>query len=256
MPEDSSSYTATNGVLAGGTFVDRWKSVDFAAQESILLGLNADSSTNDTFVHLVRSATTAYRTLNISSGQYVNIFGGTNGGAGNISINPGTGNYVFIGGNLSKPSGTFQIDHPLPEMKDTHYLIHSFVESPQANNIYRGRVTLENGTAIINLDTESNMTEGTWVLLNRDPHVYTSNETDWDNVRGDVEGNILTIECQNPNSTATVTWLVIGERHDDWMMETTITDENGKVMVEIEKNENNTPHHPEGTNENTNNNIP
>lgn len=256
LPEDSSSYTALNGSIIGGTYLNRWKSVSFSAQEDISFGLNADGSTGDTFFNMIRSKTTAYRTIGIQSGQYVNIIGGANGGAGSISLNPGTGNYVFITGNLSKPYGSFQIDHPLPEMKDSHHLIHSFVESPQANNIYRGRVTLENGTATINLDTASNMTEGTWVLLNRDPHVYTSNETDWDHVRGTVDGNILTIECQNPNSTATVSWLVIGERHDEYMMQTTATDDNGRVIVEIEKNENNTPHRPEDANENTNNNIP
>lgn len=86
------------------------------------------------------------------------------------------------------------------------------------------------------------MTEGTWVLLNRDPHVYTSNESDWDNVRGSVDGNILTIECQNPNSTATVSWMVLGERHDDWMMETIMTDDNGRVIVEPLKGVNEDPY--------------
>ena len=257
MPEDSSNFSAVSGSLAAGLYTDRWKSIGGYAQESVLLGLAADGAFNDTFIHLVRTASTTYRTINISSGQYININAGQNGGAGSISLNPGgSSKYVFVSGILSKSAGSFQIDHPLPEKKDTHYLVHSFVESPQANNIYRGRVTLENGTATINLDTESNMTEGTWVLLNRDPHVYTSNETDWDHVRGTVNGNILTIECQNPNSTATVSWLVIGERHDEFMMETIMTDENGRVIVEIEKNENNTPRPVESINENTNNNIP
>ena len=129
-------------------------------------------------------------------------------------------------------SGSFKISHPLPEKNETHNLVHSFVESPQANNIYRGKVTLVNGSATINLDTESTMTEGTFVLLNRDIHCFTSNESDWDAVRGSVSGNILTIECQNPSSTATVAWLVIGERHDQHMYDTEWTDENGKVIVE------------------------
>ena len=241
MPEDSGNYAVGTGSLIAGLYTDRWKAISGNAQEDISFGVAADGTLTDTFIHMIRSASTAYRTINISSGQYVSITGGGNGGAGSISINPGTNNYVFISGNLSKPYGSFQIDHPLPEMKDSHHLIHSFVESPQANNIYRGKVTLENGTATINLDNESNMTEGTWVLLNRDPHVYTSNETDWDHVRGTINGNILTIECQNTNSTATVSWLVIGERHDEYMMKTVATDDNGRVIVELEKNEHNTP---------------
>jgi hypothetical protein len=76
------------------------------------------------------------------------------------------------------------------------------------------------------------MTEGTFVALNREIHTYTSNETDWDAVRGKVEGNILTIECQNIQSSAIVSWLVIGERQDKHMYDTDWTDENGKVIVE------------------------
>jgi hypothetical protein len=139
---------------------------------------------------------------------------------------------VDIYGSLSKGSGSFKIDHPLENKKDSHYLVHSFVESPQANNIYRGKVQLVNGSATINLDEESTMTEGTFVLLNRDIHTYTSNESDWDAVRGSVEGNILTIECQNSESDAIVSWLVIGERHDQHMYDTSWTDKNGKVIVE------------------------
>ena len=139
---------------------------------------------------------------------------------------------VNIVGALSKGSGSFKIDHPLEEKKNTHHLVHSFVESPQANNIYRGKVQLINGSATINLDEESTMSEGTFVLLNRDIHTYTSNESDWDAVRGNVEGNILTIECQNSESDAIVSWLVIGERQDQHMYDTGWTDENGKVIVE------------------------
>jgi hypothetical protein len=76
------------------------------------------------------------------------------------------------------------------------------------------------------------MTEGTFVLLNRDIHCFTSNESDWDAVRGSVDKNILTIECQNTLSSAIVSWLVIGERHDQHMYDTDWTDDNGKVIIE------------------------
>ena len=139
------------------------------------------------------------------------------------------------GGALSKSSGSFKIDHPLESKKDTHHLVHSFVEAPQADNIYRGVVVLENGTATINLDTVSGMSEGTYVLLNTNTSCFTSNETDWDAVKGSVSGNILTISCQNTSSTATVSWLVIGERHDQHMKDTDWTDSDGKVIVEPTK---------------------
>jgi hypothetical protein len=156
-----------------------------------------------------------------------------------------TDNYFAVGGwsagaglanfkcnVLSKGSGSFCIDHPLPALEKTHNLIHSFVEAPQADNLYRGKITLVNGKANVNIDEIAGMTDGTFVLLNREVQCFTSNETDWDAVRGFINKNILTIECQNQNSTATISWLVIGERKDKHMYDTDWTDENGKVIVE------------------------
>jgi hypothetical protein len=57
---------------------------------------------------------------------------------------------VFIRGPLSKPGGSFKIDHPLdPSNK---YLNHSFVESPDMKNVYDGVVSLnDKGEAEIEL---------------------------------------------------------------------------------------------------------
>ncbi len=137
-----------------------------------------------------------------------------------------------VGGALSKGSGSFKIDHPLESKKDTHYLVHSFIEGPQADNIYRGKVNLTSGTATVNIDTQAGMTEGTFVALNTNVQCFTTNETDWDSVKGTVSGNILTISCKNETSTATVSWLVIGERHDQHMKDTRWTNDEGKVIVE------------------------
>ena len=158
------------------------------------------------------------------------IFYTDNQGSNKMVID-GSGN-VTIAGSISKGSGSFKIDHPIVSKKDTHYLVHSFIESPQANNIYRGKVDLVNGLAEINLDEVSQMTEGTFILLNTNIHCYTTNESDWDAVKGKVDGNILKIECQNSDSIACVSWLVIGERQDKHIKETNWTDENGKVIVD------------------------
>jgi hypothetical protein len=149
-----------------------------------------------------------------------------------VSVSCNGADTFRVDGILSKASGSFRIEHPLDSMSETHELVHSFVESPQANNIYRGKVQLKNGVAQVNLDEVSTMTEGTFVALNTEIHTYTSNETDWDAVRGKVVDNILTIECQNNQSNVVVSWLVIGERHDKHMMNTSWTDENGRVIVE------------------------
>ena len=139
---------------------------------------------------------------------------------------------LTLAGSLSKGSGSFKIDHPLPEKTNTHHLVHSFVESPQANNIYRGKVDLVSGTATVNIDTVSGMTEGTFVLLNRDIQCFTSNETGWTAVKGSVSENILTITAQDNTCTDTISWMVIGERQDQHMYDTEWTDDNGKVIVE------------------------
>jgi uncharacterized protein YaiE (UPF0345 family) len=148
-----------------------------------------------------------------------------------FTIATSTGN-TTIAGSLSKGSGSFKIDHPLPAKTDTHHLIHSFIEGPQADNIYRGKVDLVNGSATINIDTVAGMTEGTFVALNREVQCFTTNESNWDAVKGSVSGNILTIESENSESTATISWLVIGERKDQHMYDTDWTDDDGKVIVE------------------------
>ena len=134
--------------------------------------------------------------------------------------------------SISKGSGSFKIPHPLESKRDTHNLVHSFLESPQANLIYRGRVDLVDGVASVNIDTASDMTDGTFVLLCRDVQSFTTNESGWTAVRSSVEGNILTIEAQDNTCTDSISWMVVGERQDEHMYETEWTDENGKVIVE------------------------
>ena len=141
-----------------------------------------------------------------------------------------SGNLNIVGA-LSKGSGSFKIDHPLPAKTETHNLVHSFVESPQANNIYRGKVVLVDGSATVNIDTVSGMTDGTYVLLNTNTQCFTSNESGWTAIKGSVLGNTLTITSQE-SCTDTISWMVIGERHDQHMIDTEWTDENGKVIVE------------------------
>jgi hypothetical protein len=144
---------------------------------------------------------------------------------------------LTVDGALSKGSGSFKIDHPIPAMEDTHYLVHSFIEGPKADLIYRGVVDLVDGSATVNIDTVSGMTDGTFVLLCDDVQCFTTNEDNWDLVKASVTGNILTITSQNAASTATISWMVIGDRKDQHIIDTDTewTDENGKPIVEPEK---------------------
>ena len=139
---------------------------------------------------------------------------------------------VAVCGTLSKSSGCFDIVHPLPALSATKRLSHSFVESPQADNIYSGVVQLTAGIATVDIDEIHNMTDGTLTALNRCFRTFTTNETNWDPVRGSVSGNTLTVESCVSDSTATVSWMVLGERHDPHMYENPFTDNEGRARVE------------------------
>ena len=150
------------------------------------------------------------------------------GGGGSILT---CGN-VNICGTLAKSSGCFDITHPLPALSATKRLSHSFVESPQADNIYSGVVQLTGGSASVNIDEIHGMTSGTLTALNRCFRTFTTNETNWDPVRGSVTDNTLTIESCVADSTATVSWMVLGERHDPHMLANEHTDNEGRARVE------------------------
>jgi hypothetical protein len=216
-----SSKILTNG----GPISTRIANVDANYGDVFVAGYTANTSERN----IIRSAVSS---IAGSSGFQFMISDG--GGSANVTesfrINRTSCTVV---GSLSKGSGSFKIDHPLKP--DTHHLVHSFIEGPQADLIYRGKATLVNGKATINIDSAAGMTEGTFVALCREVQCLTSNESDWDAVRGTIAGNILTIECQNANSSATISWVVIGERQDKHMYDTDWTDENGKVIVEPEK---------------------
>ena len=174
--------------------------------------------------------------LNVFSSTINRLQIGYNNGSSNTSIITFQQNGdVNVVGAFSKGSGSFRIDHPLPAKTETHDLVHSFIEGPQADLIYRGKVDLVAGAATVNLDTAARMTEGTFVLLNTNVQCFTTNESDWIAVRGSVSGNTLTIAAEENTSTATVSWLVIGERQDQHILDTDWTDDNGRVITEPEK---------------------
>ena len=148
-----------------------------------------------------------------------------------ITANFDTGNdqanFKRLSVELSFSAGTksFIIDHPLGELVDALKLQHSCIEGPELTTFYRGKIQLVDGTATINIDTVSRMTEGTFVALNRNIQSFTTNETGWTQVKSSVSGNVLTIIAQDSNCTDTISWMVLGERKDDAAMEA--YDENG-----------------------------
>lgn len=202
-----------------------------------------------------------------NSGRHIPIIAGTSSSPSGYRQHTVFGSYrgalwgsatIYVGGNDNYPTrafyfdyngnfnadGTiygatksFKIPHPLPELEETHNLVHTSVESPQADLIYRGVVTLVDGTASVNIDTAAGMTNGTFEALCREVQCFTTNESDWTPVKGKVTGNILNITSQSNTATSEISWLVIGERKDKFMINTNSTDENGRVIVEPLKQE-------------------
>jgi len=224
------------------------------------LGFFTTQSGSASTTERMRIANDGTLTLKFDNGTYdpVTFSGTTTYGNGTLQIQPvtipgsGTANYythfanktvgsgttahnVVIQGSLSKGSGSFRVPHPLKP--ETHDLVHSFIEGPQADLIYRGHVQLVDGIATINIDEAGRMTEGTFEALCTNVCCFTSNESDWTAVRGSVSGNILTIEAQDLTSTAEICWMVVGERKDPHMIETDWTDEDGRVITEPLKNQ-------------------
>lgn len=142
-------------------------------------------------------------------------------------------------GAFSKGSGTFDIEHPVLEGKR---LRHSFVEGPRYDLIYRGRVTLVNGEATVNLDTDAvsdggqTMTAGTFVALTRDPDVFLQNKSGWTRVKGVVNGATLTITSET-SCNDVISWMVIAERCDDNVLESYQCDDQCRLILEYDSSE-------------------
>jgi hypothetical protein len=194
----------------------------------IASGYTTDGEDRDVWINYTgyNGGATRFRDFRVGNGKQGQLLF-VDGSAASVAI---TGS-LSVTGAVSKGSGSFKIDHPLPSKTKTHHLVHSFIEGPQADNIYRGKIDLVDGSATVNIDTAAGMTEGTYVLLNTNTQCFTSNESGWTAVKGSVLGNTLTITAQE-SCTDTISWMVIGERHDQHMLETRWTDSDGKVIVE------------------------
>lgn len=146
------------------------------------------------------------------------------------------GNVAFSG-TMSKGGGSFDIDHPLDPTNRN--LIHSFVEGPRADLMYRGKVALVNGQAMVSIDTASGMTPGTFEALTKhaEADIFLQNVSGWEAVRGTLVGGTLTITTQHqrPADTDTIAWLVVAERNDAFYRACDLTDEQGRFIVEVDK---------------------
>ena len=152
-----------------------------------------------------------------------------NFGTTSLRWNQGCFTTLNVSGAVSKGSGSFRIPHPILPNKD---LVHSFIEGPRCDLIYRGKVTLIEGTASIDMDESVGMTTGTWDALTRDPQVFVTNNSGWTAVKGSISGSILTIISQDESCTDEIDWMVVAERQDDNIRETYWTDDEGRPILE------------------------
>ena len=151
---------------------------------------------------------------NTASGERSSILGGANNNT-NSCVNShiiGSGltasapNTTFVE-NLSKTSGTFRISHPDPLKTETHYLQHSFVESPNAgDNIYRYVVTVKDGLAEIELPDY-------FKFLNENPQVWVSAKNGFGIAYGIVNEELTKVTI-TANLDIEYNVLVIGTRKD------------------------------------------
>ena len=142
------------------------------------------------------------------------------------------GGDVRVSGTLFKPGGGFTIDHPLDP--ENRYLSHSFVESPEMLNVYRGTViTDKDGTATVLLpDYVGALNRGFSYQLT------VVGEFARAAVASTIEDGAFTVRTDRPETT--VCWLVLGERADPWA-------EANRISVEEDKptGEQNLYLHPE-----------
>ena len=169
-------------------------------------------------------------------GLYLNYFTSGATAAGNGSSIISYGPFVHTGSfTVSVGPKSFRIPHPVVPNKD---LIHSCIEGPRVDLIYRGTVTLVNGTGTVNMNKNSTttpdcaMTDGTFEALCTNPQFFLQNMSGFDRVRGTMSGANLVIISENQTSTDVISWMVVAERHDAGMISADLTNDAGYLITE------------------------
>ena len=219
-PEITLAHTVATNVSHGPTlrFATYVQSTNTATGNQFVIGTNGTG----TFLDIGHAA----------AAQNQNVHSGIANYNGNYRLRVTTSGCEVNGTFSVSSTKNFKIPHPLVGLTTTTHLYHTTLEGPQADLIYRGVVDLVDGSATVNIDTAARMTEGTFEVLCNNVSCFTSNETDWTAVKGSVSGNILTITAQDNTSTASVSWMVVGERKDQDMIDCHLTDDNGRLITE------------------------
>ena len=138
-----------------------------------------------------------------------------------------------VNGDITATDKNFKIYHPLGYNK---WLYHSSIEAPRYDNIYRGKKTIINGLATVDIDKECNetggMSVGTFVALNRNPQLYLRNNKTFDKVKGEIIDGNIKIYSENTKDKIEIDWMVMAERHDNNIKQSLLTNNEGNLICE------------------------
>ncbi len=196
--------------------------------KAFLIGVDASAFSNGSF-NISDNGTVA------GGASTSRIFINNTGNVGISTTNPTS--TLTVNGSLSKSTGTFDIQHPLKNDPNER-LLHSFVEAPRADLIYRGVVSLSNGTALVEIDKEcveseeSEMSTGTFTALTQNAQLFLQNNDSFSRLIGLVTSGVLYITCENVLSNDSVNWLIIAERGDQDVINWNRTNSNGNLVTE------------------------
>jgi hypothetical protein len=77
------------------------------------------------------------------------------------------------------------------------------------------------------------MSAGTFEALCRNPVFYLQNMDGFARVKGKIQDAVLTITAEDPACTDTVSWMVVGERKDPYVIQAGHTTDDGCLITEI-----------------------
>lgn len=236
--------SSTTGTTYGTYFSETFNPLAAATGQWIAhyayLSLGANHSTDSYAAYFLATGagTGAHRGVyaygNNAHGAWLERSGNSTTGSTNAAVYINSTSSTFNGlyvngfgavtGSFSKASGTFLIDHPLDPTNKV--LRHSFVESPEMMNVYKGRARLVNGEVTITLPE--------WFDALNHPDTREISLTcinGWsplflvDHVRG----NQFTVRTADGGSAIQeFSWVVYAVRNDKWARE-------NPVIVEEEK---------------------
>jgi len=127
--------------------------------------------------------------------------------------------------------------HPLKDLSDTSEIVHGLTYSAQPDIIYNGMVFLKKGQASVNIDTEFNMSPGTFEKMCCRIRRFCINESGWSPVKSSLNGSTLVITAKDRYCSDEVFWQVIAQRRDSVVMNSSLTDDQGNIIREPKQTE-------------------